>query len=153
NSTFTGNTASGGGGGGAFGSTPGQAGHGLGGGIFNLNGTVTLNNDTIDANTATTDGGAVFNLALTANGITGSGATLNLFNTILANAMTATSDLAQSGTSATINATTSLIQTGFAAISSTHNINNITGQGPNLAALAANGGPTQTMALQAGSPA
>jgi hypothetical protein len=153
NSTFTGNTASGGGGGGAFGSTPGQAGHGLGGGIFNLNGTVTLNNDTIDANTATTDGGAVFNLALTANGITGSDATLNLFNTILANSMTATSDLAQSGTSATINATTSLIQTGFAVISSTHNINNITGQSPNLAALASNGGPTQTMALQTGSPA
>jgi hypothetical protein len=161
NSTITGNTASGGAGG--TGSDPklsgsaGTAGKGLGGGIFNLNGTVTLNNDTIDANTATTDGGAVFNLSFSgmANGITPSGATVNLFNTILANSVTATSDLAQDATStsqnATINATTSLIQTSFATF--TININNITGQSPNLAALAPNGGPTQTMALQAGSPA
>jgi Bacterial Ig-like domain (group 3) len=164
NSTITGNTASGGAGGsgsdpgGKFTGSDGQAGKGLGGGIFNLNGTVTLNNDTIDANTATTDGGAVFNLGSgMGKGITPAGATVNLFNTILANSVTATSDLAQTttGTSppaATINATTSLIQTGFAAINGT-NTTNITGQSPNLAALASNGGLTQTMALQTGSPA
>jgi hypothetical protein len=168
NSTITGNTAQGGAGG--TGSDPklsgsdGTAGKGLGGGIFNLNGTVSLNNDTIDANTATTDGGAVFNLgsdtasgSVTANGITNASATVNLFNTILANSVTATSDLAQqtfgnSPPTTTINATTSLIQTGFAAINGT-NTTNITGQSPNVAGLASNGGLTQTMALQAGSPA
>jgi hypothetical protein len=163
NSTITGNSALGGAGGTGtvpdhFPGSDGTAGKGLGGGIFNLNGTVTLNNDTIDANTAATDGGAVFNVGSdTGNGITKASPTVNLFNTILANSVTASSDLAQQTTgasppTATINATTSLIQTGFAAINGT-NTTNITGQSPNLAALASNGGLTQTMALQAGSPA
>jgi CSLREA domain-containing protein len=158
NSTFAGNTATGGAGGtGAVGRN-GTAGKGLGGGIFNLNGTVTLNNATIDANTATTDGGAVFNLGSdTAQGITKANATVNVNNTILANSVTATSDLVQATTgasppTATINADHSLIQTGFAAINGT-NTNNITGQNPNLAGLASNGGPTQTMAELPGSPA
>ena len=157
NSTLTGNSAGGGGINRGFNKPYGTPGKGLGGAVFNLNGTVNLTNDTIDANTASTDGGAVFNLGSdTAKSITRATATVNLVNTILADSATAGGDLqattGASPPSATINATTSLIQTGFAAIKGT-NAGNVTGRSPNLAALAINGGPTQTMALLLGSPA
>ena len=159
NSTLTGNTAIGGACGASYKNRygVGEAGKGLGGGVFNLNGTVTLTNDTFNANVASAQGGAVFNLGSdSASGITRANATLNLFNTILAGTL-ATSDLAQATTgdsppAATVNATTSLIQAGFTAINGT-SANNIFGQSPNLAPLANNGGPTETMALPFNSPA
>jgi len=123
--------------------------------LFNVNGTVTIYNSTIAGNTAD-DGGGVYNLAHNASqGITVTNASLTLQNTILASS-TAANDLAGStfGSGAgtqTINASSSIVETGEAAINGT-NSNTITAD-PRLGTLANNGGPTETMALLSGSPA
>jgi hypothetical protein len=130
NSTITGNSAASQGGGGYF-------------YVSQASSSITLNNSTVASNqTSGSSSGA---------GIYQAGpGTANLENSILAGNSSATPDdcvgtitsldynLIQGTTGCTISGTTS---------------HNITGVSPQLAALAANGGPTQTMALLASSPA
>jgi hypothetical protein len=104
----------------------------FGGGVINASGTATIQNSIISGNSATTDGGEVFNAGVTitanANNLFGSSSLTNAqaFSSFTPGAsdITATSD----GTS----------PTALASI---------------LSPLANNGGPTQTHALVAGSPA
>lgn len=182
NSTFSGNTARRAGGalyatsgnitiqGSTFsGNSAGRA----GGALYarGNNGGVNIQNSTFSGNTATGDGGAIFlyvdsnatisNSTITGNSTaTGEGGaiimysnTLNLASTIFANNTdkNGANEIFDLGNS-TVNATNSLIQvaTGFTFGTNTANI---TGQNPLLGPLANNGGPTQTHALLAGSPA
>jgi hypothetical protein len=153
NSTFTGDSAVAGAAGTGFMGHNGTAGKGLGGGLFNLNGTITLTNSTFSGNTAADGGRDVFNLgdSVDKTYTTTTTATATITNTILGQADTAVEDF--TGTTAggtnTTTGTNNLIRTSSGipagAIVSTAN--------PLLAALANNGGPTPTMALQTGSPA
>ena len=135
NSTISGNTTAGGGSG-----SDGFLGMGLGGGIFNFDGTLTSQNVTINENTAD-QGGGIYNHG------DGATATATINNTIIANSNTATNDFVADGMSSTSGAGNLIeSQSGFSGtIVSTSD--------PKLAALAANGGPTQTHDLQADSPA
>jgi predicted outer membrane repeat protein len=179
NSTFSGNTARRAGGalyatapnvtiqGSTFsGNTSGRA----GGALYVRDGLV-IQNSTFSGNSAAGDGGAIFlyggstatisNSTITGNSTaTGEGGaiilyndTLNLASTIIANNTdtNGANEIFDLGNS-TVNATNSLIQvtTGFTFGTNTANI---TGQNPLLGPLANNGGPTQTHALLAGSPA
>jgi Bacterial Ig-like domain (group 3) len=153
NSTFTGNTASGGAGGNpGVNGFNGTAGKGLGGGLFNHNGIITVTNSTFSANTAADGGRDVFNLGdSNGNTTTGTTATAAINNSILGQSNTTGQDFTgktngSTGTNST-SGTNNLIRTqsGFAGSFSTAD------PGLALAGLASNGGPTQTMALQAGS--
>ncbi|MDQ3815025.1 MAG: hypothetical protein M3347_13880, partial [Armatimonadota bacterium] len=147
NSTISGNSASGGNGGSGAGTTGGG---GFGGGVFNRNGTVTVkhctfSNNSIAAGTGGTPGvagGGFYNLQQT-----GGTATVNLTNTIIANSTGGNDAENNGGTVTGPTANRNLIEShsGFGTPFSTAN--------PNLAALAFNGGPTPTHALQTGSPA
>jgi hypothetical protein len=143
NCTFYGNSAIGG----AAGGTGAFDGQGLGGAILNYNGTMTVLNSTFSGNSADNVGG-IYNLA------DGATATLNLSNTILfGDTSPGTADLVAgaSGAGGSTNATSGVgnligAESGFiGSIVSTSD--------PGLAALAANGGPTETMAIDATSPA
>jgi hypothetical protein len=151
------------------------AGNGAGGGILNFNGSMTLTNDTIANNTSATDGGgvediggsatgsAMLNVTLYGNTATsGNGGNWNDSGSPSLPGSTANS-IFGSGTAGTIgpdiyNAGTinslnyNIIQTAVGgtplAGSPTHDQTAT----PLLAALANNGGPTQTMAESAGSP-
>jgi CSLREA domain-containing protein len=107
---------------------------GVGGGILN-EGTVTVTNSTFSGNSAG-GGGGIYN----------DGGTVNLKGTILA---ASTPDNCEGGANPTdVGYNISDDATcGFSATGSANNLN------PMLAALADNGGPTETIALQAGSPA
>jgi hypothetical protein len=142
-STLAGNTASG-----------GTNGEGLGGAVFDRDGTLTITNSTLSGNTA--DGGR----QVYAEGdgdhsggdpITASAVTVTLNNSILAQSDTTVTDLVvdaiNSGTE-TSGGTNNLIRTST-GFSGTGTITT----DPLLGALADNGGPTRTMALQTGSPA
>jgi hypothetical protein len=160
NSTLTGNTAQGGNG---F-----QGGSGFGGAIFNLDGSVTLQDATIASNTVaagtsntgpagTTDGGAVYSLAFGHNINNGTSvlASLTLDNSILANTTGGTDLVSQATASGVtgIHGSTSLVMSNT-LIASTVDAGVITVvTDPVLGALANNGGPTKTMALLTGSPA
>jgi hypothetical protein len=173
--TFTGNTAQGGAGGlEAFG------GDGLGAGIFNLDGSVTLNDDTLAANTVNpgaggyspagpsgshpgqADGGAVYSLADGNRIEDGQGvqATLTLNNSILATTNGGTDLAAQvlndpispNANSGTITGSNNLIGAQNVA-NTTLGMVVVSTADPQLGQLLDNGGPTQTMALPAGSPA
>jgi len=104
---------------------------------------LTISNSTVSGNSAVNIAG----------GITLYKATLNLVSTIVANSSsgTGTRDI-EIGPGGIVNGTNSLVQnaTGFGFSSGS---GNITGVNPLLGPLANNGGPTQTMALLAGSPA
>lgn len=113
-----------------------------GGGIRNLNGTVTVTASTIADNS----GGSAFGggIATFAPG------TVNLTGSILANNSAGSSP----------DCTEAIISGGFNLIEDTSGCTitgtttgNITGQDPQLLALASNGGPTQTRALLGSSPA
>jgi hypothetical protein len=162
NSTLTGNTAAGG-------DAPDVGGSsGLGGGLFNLNGSVTLTNVTIAQNTVTaaTDsagfrsgqagGGAVYNLSIDVGAVTPTQtATIAVANSILANTAGG-SDVVndQRGGTATINATgPNIVPVAVVNTGGTVSGTAFTTASPKLGALADNGGPTQTMAPRAGSPA
>ncbi|HKB36541.1 MAG TPA: DUF4214 domain-containing protein, partial [Gemmataceae bacterium] len=165
--TLTANTAQGGGGG--FASSNG--GSGYGGAIFNLDGSVTLNNDTLAANTVRAgaggsngvdgqaDGGAVFNLAY-GNKIVSGGAviaTLTLNNNILSNT-TGGTDLFSNAingnntNTAAITGSTNLIQSNKLTNTSVATGGTIRSD-PKLGPLQDNGGPAPTMALTSNSPA
>lgn len=113
-----------------------------GGGIRNFNGTTTVNASTIADNSAGTGSGG--GIATFAPGV------VTLTGSILANNTGGSSpDCTEAITSGGFN----LIEdtTGCAITGTT--TGNITGQDPQLLALAANGGPTQTRKLQGTSPA
>jgi predicted outer membrane repeat protein len=135
---------------------------GYGGAIFNYAGTLTVTNSTFSGNAATTSGGAIYSQGGTVQisnstignnpeNIGGGGALSNagssvlIQNSIVANsanggncAGTITSDGYNLSSDSTCN------------FSSTGDLNN---KNPKLGALHKNGGPTETMALQKGSPA
>ena len=116
-----------------------------GGGVFNPTGTTTLVNCTITGNSAGAGGGGV-----------NSNGQVSLFNTIVAgNTCTSGTDVkgAVTGTSNLIGDGTGM--TGIANKDTNGNQVGTTASPikPLLAALASNGGPTQTMLLQSGSPA
>ena len=124
NSTFSGNTAS-------------TNGSGSGGGIFS-NGPLTVRNSTFSDNSAKFDAG----------GIAQDSGTLNLSNTIIANSFVDNSPGADCRSQSAIGINTNnLVEQGNHNCSSPLNVD------PNLGPLANNGGPTQTFALLANSPA
>jgi CSLREA domain-containing protein len=123
NSTFTGN--------------PGGE---SGGGLYN-SGAMTVTHSTIAANGVNSSGGGIQNIA----------GTLTLQNTIVAgNAAGSAPDLFSNGS---VHGNYNLIQNTSGWSFASGGSQNITGESPNLGALANNGGPTKTMALQAGSAA
>ena len=137
NSTFTGNTASGGG-----------NGSGMGGGLFGRNGTLKVTNSTFSLDAAAQGGRGIYLLGDNAQ------FTSTINNTILGQSDTAVSDLAleavgvgggsSHGGTNLIRTTTFLgAPTSSAALTAD----------PRLGPLQNNGGPTPTMALAAGSPA
>lgn len=174
NSTLTGNSAIGGG---SDAPAGGNGGSGLGGAIFNLNGTVKIAYSTLAANTVaggnggehgsdgSAHGGAVYSLAYNGAAATGSiQARLSLVNSILANSIGG-SDLSVDEPNLLpqelANAATSfLTSAGRNLVMSANALNRAAAipafpltADPQLSALASNGGPTQTMALAATSPA
>ena len=154
NSTISGNTTTGG-----SGSNSGSA-EGSGGGVFNLNGSVTLLNSTIANNTAT-KGSALTNVSHDTTGGVGNSdpATVYLANTILSGtAAVEDNEVDSDGGAATITATApnlllNAVTTAGEATTTTTGTGSFLIGNPLLSSLASNGGPTQTMALQAGSPA
>ena len=104
-----------------------------GGAIRTTNGTVTVRNCTLSNNSASNIGGGILN----------STGTLHLLNTIIGNS-TNGDDCVNNGSIVTD--TNNLIETGSCGTPAST-------ADPMLSALADNGGYTQTMALQAGSPA
>lgn len=106
-----------------------------GGAVFTFAGTTNLYNDTIANNTASTTGGGIYN----------NGGTVNLQNSIVANN-------SNYDTVNTINSLGyNLIKNYYTTPSGT-TTGNIYNTDPALNAIANNGGPTQTMLPQAGSP-
>ncbi len=161
NSTFSANTAEGG----LRGDASAVSGNGHGGGLFNLNGNVTLTNATFsnnvarngNASPANTAGGAIFNLTHeTANGITDAAAAVTLNNTILANS-TATSDLANEKRATATSAATINTSAFNIVVLTSNTLGTVNGASrttnPNLGALADNGGPTFTHAINISSAA
>ncbi len=157
NSTFALNKAIGGAGGKGGGTNPvGNAGQGLGGGVYNYNGSLTVTDSTFSRNTAVQggDGIVVFADGSIFPNIT---ATAEIDNTILGQSDTDVSDLVVnqinqgvatvSGATNLIGSIPTLLNGAASALTGT-----LTGN-PQLAGLASNGGPTQTMALLPGSPA
>ncbi len=149
NSTISGNFAIGGAGGTRYSgnASGGEAGKGLGGGVFNLNGTLTVNNSTLANNTAAQGGGGLYNLAA----FEGS-ATLNLNSTIVADTAGGATDCvsADDFSSLTNTGTNNLIEKNDSegacpgALVTTD---------PQLGMLLNNGGLTATQALSSSSPA
>jgi hypothetical protein len=177
--TLTGNSAQGGKGGDLdTGSIPGNGGSGYGGAVFNLDGVLRLDEDTLDQNQVSgggsgfaigsspggADGSDVYNLAYGNYILGGSFVSAHVFlvNDILADGPPGIADLASDKSNgkgpnlAIIDGSTNLI-------TSTHITNTIwspntlikTSASPNLGPLKDNGGPltTLTMAVAIGSPA
>jgi hypothetical protein len=158
NSTISGNSAVGGAGGTAtLGRPAGSSGSGHGGGIFNRNGTVTVLNSTIAGNTAQdsaatpTNGGGIYNLCDTG----GQTATLTLQNSILSDS-SANNDVHNNQAAGTATATASapnIVESGIGNSGGALDSTGVIASDPALAALASNGGPTQTQAILNTSPA
>ena len=163
NATLSGNSAIGGSS--ANGGTPGS---GLGGALFNLNGNVTISFSTLASNSVTgvtASGGAVYSVAYNGAASTGSSiAALTLHNSILSNSsggadlvinqpVTLNNGLANQATLTATALGANLVMTsavnGAAPALPAFPLT----ADPLLEALAINFGNTQTMALQAGSPA
>ena len=147
NSTVAGNTASGGTGGAGFHNNSGGAGQGLGGGLFNHNGTITVTSSTFSGNTAAQGGRGIFNV-----GYGYLGASANINNTIIGQSDTNVSDFQDArikGGATGVGGAGNLIRT----ITGVTNFTDTLTGDPLLGSLQNNGGPTQTMALLAGSPA
>ena len=153
NSTFTGNTASGGAGGTGANGANGTAGQGLGGGLFNHNGTITVTNSTFSGNTAAQGGRGIFNLGDSAADTTASASP-----TPSSARATPTCPTWWSIRSAAVRprsaAATNLIGTTASLVNgATNTLTGTLTADPRLGPLPDNGGPTQTMALMGGSPA
>ena len=145
----------------------GDAGTGDGGGIWN-DGDLTLTNCTVSGNEADDDGGGIYNeedLTLTNCTVSGNEAGDNgggiyndedtdFKNTILANNTATTSGPDCGGGDLDSYGYNLVEHISGCTINEVENVGtNITGQDPNLGPLANNGGPTETHALLAGSPA
>jgi hypothetical protein len=150
NATLSANSALGGSGG--AGATAGDNGQGLGGAVFNRNGTVTILFSSLSGNTAADGGRDVYNLS-DGTGLTG---TAHITDSILG----------QSGDATVTDFDSSTNNGGNAPVNNGSNdlMSNpgtfpaaglVTGTDPMFATAqpAANGGPTNTLALQSGSPA
>ena len=137
NSTFNGNTATGG--------TGANAGKGLGGAVFSRNGSLTLTNSTISGNTAAEGGRGVYVLG------DGATATATINNTIIGQSDTTVTDFVAFTINNGIKATSGVNNLIRRATNFGGTI--VSNADPQLAALANNGGPTKTMAMGAGSPA
>ena len=156
NDTFTDNTAGGGGATTSMAAHSAQAGSGFGGAVFVLNGSLTATNDTFSLNTAAQGGTDVYVLSdLTDTGVIGGGtATVALNNDILgqsggvaipdfvANSTAVGLPPSQSGTNNLLSNNTAMGDFTGGVVAATD---------PMLGGLAANGGPTDTLAPQAGS--
>jgi CSLREA domain-containing protein len=123
-----------------------------GGGISNAGASATayLNNVTITNNTADADnagGGGGGGIEI------GGGGTVNLHNTIIAGNTVGASGSAPDCFGTLTSQGYNLIQNTNGCTISGSATGNLIGQNPNLGSLADNGGPTQTHALLAGSPA
>ncbi|WP_157592211.1 Ig-like domain-containing protein [Solirubrobacter soli] len=155
NSTFAGNTVTGGTSTSAFIGGVGSAGEGgdaLGAAIFNLNGTLTLTHATIAGNTATAGTGSTNGVA------SGSIATVGYDSAVARTAITTIrqSIVTAAGTSATTTSSPTQVADGTTNLSTF--TQTVTGGAyvgtadPQLAALGDYGGPTRTMAPNPGSP-
>ncbi|GMV24577.1 MAG: hypothetical protein AMXMBFR58_06080 [Phycisphaerae bacterium] len=156
NSTISGNSAGQGGGGisstgtltmtnsTVSNNTAGSVMGGGGGGISGI-GTITISNSTIANNSGAFDGG----------GIRVSSGTATIKSTIIAgNTLSLTSGASDVTGTLAAGSTNNLIGDAASAGGLTNGVNgNLVGVDPKLGALADNGGPTQTMALAADSPA
>ena len=138
----------------------GSEGNGYGGGIFSLNGSLTLLNDTISGNLARTayggnnNGAGVYVLADQATGIAGGGATYTINNTIIGQASPTGDDLEVSvngGASVSASGSDNIITTTSG--SPTFSLTNTINVNPQLGSLGDNGGLSETMAITPGSPA
>jgi hypothetical protein len=149
NDTLTRNNALGGLGGAGI----ANAGKGLGGAIFSVNGKLTVDDSTLSGNTVFNGSSALGRGGDIFNGTYGSGTgSLYLNNSILAGSPAAAFDFYQTR----IYGSGNLLNGGNGSLVQTHGgaflaINYIS-KAPMLYALASNGGPTQTMAEQGGSP-
>ena len=137
NSTFTANTATGGGGEFFFPFEEFDTGQGLGGAIFNYNGTLLSSSATISSNTANNGGRGIYSLA------DGASATAQVSNTIVGQSDTNESDFVSNsinGGTANTSGTGDLIRTavGFSGTI-------VSQADPQLGPLANNDGPTQTL--------
>jgi len=160
NSTVAGNSARGGSG---ADSIAGK-GSGLGGGVFNYNGTLTVLDATLASNTVAAGssgnggsaaGGAIYSIG-DGNSPNGNvAATVTLNNTILANTTGGTDFFrnAINGGTATASSGVGNVIMSNGAGSNGFSGTIVSSANPLLAALANNGGPTETMALLPGSPA
>jgi hypothetical protein len=161
NCTFTSNSALGG-----VAPVSDDRGMGFGGAVFNLNGTMQLTNCTLASNTVTNGdsstgaGGGIYNLAHEVSEGVGvaNPASVTLLNTILYGSSGGASDLVSDqrtgAGAATVTATAPNIVGQFATVGGgTINSSGISTANPLLGGLTSNGGPTQTMSLQVGSPA
>jgi CSLREA domain-containing protein len=163
NSTISGNSAEGSGGG-IFSSKSsvtvanstfsGNSAKGFGGGLF-VDGTATIRNSTIAFNSADSDnagggeGGGIF---VFSGGQSTPPGTVTLQSTIVGdNAIGITGSFAD--IAGAVTAGSCLIGDVFGTTLANGSVANITGQDPQMEALADNGGSTQTHALRAGSPA
>ena len=164
NDTFTANSAIGGAGG--SGRHSGGTGSGFGGAVFAVNGTVTATFVTFSANTAqdgasnALDGTDVYVLATMS--LPGSGSVVTLTDDILGQATSLTSDFVANYFNAPAGpgmyGQNDLISNNSPSTTAEPNSTGFTGAvpitgDPKLGPLANNGGPTETMALLAGSPA
>jgi predicted outer membrane repeat protein len=135
---------------------------GYGGAIYNSAGTLSVTNSTFSQNSATTSGGAIYSqggtvqisnstFAINPENIGGGGALSNAGGSVLIQ----NSIVANGGNGGNCSGT--IASDGYNLSSdSTCNFTNsgdLNGANPLLGALGNNGGPTQTMALQSGSPA
>jgi len=136
NSTFNGNTATGG--------TGVRSGKALGGAIFSRNGSITLTNSTISGNNAA-QGRGIYILADRAT------ATAVINNTIIGQNNTTSTDFVAFRINSGITTTSGVNNLIRTATNFSGTI--ASSADPRLATLANNGGPTFTMALVAGSPA
>jgi predicted outer membrane repeat protein len=135
---------------------------GYGGAIFTYAGTLTVTNSTFSANAATTSGGAIYSEGGTVQisnstfgnnpetiggggALSNAGSSVLIQNSIVANSANG-GNCAGTITSEGYN----LSSDSSCQFSSTGDLNN---KSPKLGALYKNGGPTETMALQKGSPA
>jgi hypothetical protein len=155
NSTLTGNTATGG-----VGGTSDKNGSGLGGAVFSRNGSMIFLQSTLAGNTAAQGGGAVYLVSDlgSGSGYVGSEASLAMSNTILADTPGGAADVGRTALNGAslpvLTGAGNLLETNAAggeAFEST--LFNLLGVDPGLAALADNGGPTRTMAINFFSPA
>jgi fibronectin-binding autotransporter adhesin len=150
----------------------GDSASGEGGGVFN-EGTLSLTNSTV-AEESAFDGGGVYNFAGTlttvnvtiaensvvsgglGGGLDVAGGTVVLYNTIVAGNTTGIGSAAPASDivgTVSIASVYNLIGTGGTGGLQNGVNNNIVGVNPKLGPLAANGGPTETIALLTGSPA